>query len=210
MNATERISDLPPITPPSRPPQGPGQDASDSFGDFYESMAPFLLAWAELRIPRALRSALEPEDLVQETCFRAYKGFATYRSDMGEFRSWLFGIANNVLHESLRAWSRRRSNSTSTPKSRWADAAELASLPTAVTSISKRLARRDDWRILLQVLEKLEPEDKQLLALRGIEGLSNAKSAELLGFPEAAAAKRWQRLKARLAALDIDRQLLGL
>ena len=50
-------------------------------------------------------------------------------------------------------------------------------------------------------LIKLEPQDRELLLLRGLEGLPYEQAARQLGIAAPAARKRWERLRGRLASL---------
>ena len=62
---------------------------------------------------------------------------------------------------------------------------------------------------MLEALEQLEPLDREILALRHFEGLSNEDAALELGIEPAAASKRYvralQRLRPALSALEGDR-----
>ena len=80
--------------------------AHASFGALYAPVAASLVAWSSLRVRRSLRTWIEPQDLAQEAVCRAFERFRTFDPSKGTFRGWLFGIANNVLRESLAAAAR--------------------------------------------------------------------------------------------------------
>lgn len=166
-------------------------DAASNFTALYTRMAPALFAWARLRILPELRKEVDPEDLVQEVCFRAYEKFATFQPDRAVFRAWLFGIANNVLRESLRRLRRRPDQKEVSPR---VTSPEIEQVPDSVTSVSRRIARDEAIRSLIDDIEKFSEEDRRLLLLRGIEGLKHAQVAELLGLSLEAVEKRWQRV----------------
>lgn len=168
-----------------------------SFHDLFRRVAPALYAWANLHIPAALRPRLDPDDLLQEVCFRALRHLVTYDPSQSPFRSWLFGIANNVLRETARAVARlpmSRQLQTESGSRRGLDS--FASMTTALTT---RIARDEGMRKLLDRLRELPEDDRRLLIYRGLEGLPLADVAGLMGVPAATIAKRWQRLRQKIA-----------
>jgi DNA-directed RNA polymerase specialized sigma24 family protein len=70
-----------------------------------------------------------------------------------------------------------------------------------VTSISRAAARDDGFARLLSLIFELPVEDRQLVLLHGLEERPLASVAERLEISEAAAGKRWQRLRAQLREL---------
>jgi len=70
---------------------------ADQFGLFYERHEDFVLSFFQ----RRCRNAELAADLTAETFARALAGRGTFDSSLGEPRGWLYGIARNVLSESL-------------------------------------------------------------------------------------------------------------
>ena len=169
------------------------EDPESSFIRNYENVARALFAWARLHVKPALRRFLEPEDILQEVCCRAYDSFGDYDSTRGEFRNWIFGIAHNVLRENLRRVGRHRESTVGPEK--WPS---YASLPDDATSISRRIVRDEGLRRFVDRLENLKEDERRLLLYRGLEGMSHGETAELLELSLDATEKRWQRLLAKL------------
>lgn len=196
MSAEDRPSTPEDVDPPTRELVKRTRAAKEAgFASLYARIAPALYAWARLRVHSELRQHLDPEDLVQEVCIRAYERFDSYDDARSIFRAWLFGIANNVLRESLNQM-RKQSRHRATGAER--DSAWLERVPTEATSVSRRVAKNEGLRDFVSQLEKLDDDDKRHLIYRGLEGLRHAEVASLLGLTVDAAEKRWQRLLKRL------------
>lgn len=182
-------------------------DPQDEFRSAYAELAPALFAWARARIRPELRAWIEPGDVVQEVWCRAWSVRAAGGKAPGELRPWLFGVAKNVLLEALRRARSPafRAGASGTTTRLLA----LGNVPDDVTAASVRcsrdehLARFSDW------LEALEPDDRELVVHCGLEGLAHDAVAERIGLTRDAAAKRWQRLRARLEHERLPRELLG-
>lgn len=153
-----------------------------------------LLAWFELRLPRELRHRADPEELLQEAICRAWPAFPGL-ADAVDRRRWTFGIARNVLRETLRGLARDRERQV-TWRSAWQSA-----LPAELTSLTERTARRETVAHLLARVAVLGAEDRRLVLLRGIERLPFGEVATRLAVAEEAAKKRWQRLRGKLREL---------
>lgn len=170
----------------------------------YQPLGPALQAWAHLRIPQALRARLDPEDLAQEVCCRAFARFDVFDPERGSFRAWLFGIANVVLKDFGRQLARLPDSAR--PRGDGSDAG-LDALPLEITSLSTRAARDEQLTRFLEHVDALPEDERRLLMYRGIEGLGWDDTAALLGVLPEAAKKRWQRLLARLRSGPLPLEL---
>jgi RNA polymerase sigma factor (sigma-70 family) len=169
--------------------QGGPETQRDGFAQAHDRVARQLFLWAALHVAPPLRRWLPIEDFVQEVWARAYAGFASFDAARGTFRSWLLGIAYNVLREHLRSLRRRD------PRAPDPEAAELRDPATSVVSTTARDERR---AVVLAVVDTLGEDERQLVAWRGLEGLAYDEVAQRLGITAAAAESRWRRLLARL------------
>lgn len=68
------------------------------------------------------------------------------------------------------------------------------------TSPSQAAIRDERWEILRHAIEQMEGGDREVLALRHFEQLSNAEVAEVLGLSKTAASNRYIRALRRLKA----------
>lgn len=181
-----------------------GGDA-DGFARLYEHIAPAVHTWAELRIRPEQRAVIEPGDLVQEVWFRAWRQLPSFDPAATPFRFWVFRIAKNVLLEATRTSQRaERAGSGSSERLRALDA-----LADSITGVSVRLARDEVLERFRAAVAALEPDEQKLVLHCGLEGLPYKDVAPRLGVSIEALAKRWQRLRARLAAHDLPEFLLA-
>ncbi len=177
------------------------------FGELYERIAPSLYTWAEIRIRPELRQWIDPQDVVQEVWCRAWKVFDSFDPTTLSFRFWVFRVAKNVLLEAFRKLEsptyRARSRDGSTR------GLELADVPDSATAVSRRVARDESLKMFSSWVQSLDEDDRMLLVHHGLEGLSQAETAERLQINRETVAKRWQRLMARVADQKLPRELFA-
>lgn len=140
--------------------------------------------WAYERLYRALapavagylrvQGAADPEDLTSEVFERAFSNLGRFQGGEAQFRSWVFTIAHNRLTDERRRAARR-------PVRVEGDIADLAAdnLPTgdAEDDAVRRLATERVRR----VCEGLVPDQRDVLLLRMLAGLTVEDIAEALG-----------------------------
>jgi len=163
--------------------------AEGSFAQLYERLVPALYAWAALRAPRGV----DPADLVGDVWLHAVRSMSRYDPARATFRAWLFGVAKKVLLRALRDLERAEPHG---------ERADVERVPDSVTSLSRRYERDDSMLRFLQRIEALEQEERDLVVYCGLEGFTCGEAAVRLGLSEAAATKRWQRLRAELRATE--------
>jgi len=174
-----------------------------SFEELYARVAPALHAWSSLRAPRGV----DPGDIVGETWLRALRSLQAQSVGDHEFRAWIFGVAKNVLLQTLRRLPREVFRST--PADPAASRSPLENCPEVITSISARLARDEALSAFLERARDFDTIDRELLVHCGLEGSVCAVAATRLGISSEAATKRWQRLRAELRATPWVQALLA-
>jgi RNA polymerase sigma-70 factor (ECF subfamily) len=159
-----------------------------------------------LRLDQRLQGRIDPEDVLQETYLEAATHLADYlKQPPMPFFFWLRGIAGNMLlalHRQHLGTKMRDAGREvalyrgSLPEA--SSAALAAQLLGRDTRPSEAAVRAERKILLQQALNSLEPLDREVLALRHFEQLSNVEVALTLGIQEAAAAKRYVRALKRL------------
>lgn len=144
---------------------------------------------------RLTRSRAEAEDVVQDTCLRAFRAFD--RFDPGtNCRAWLFTILRNVFLNRVRSQGREVLET------------ELGSLDAAEATVGSRLERdsNPEERFLQTVLhgdvdravKTLPLAFREAVILVDLEGLSYRETAGVLGCPVGTVMSRLSRGRALL------------
>jgi RNA polymerase sigma-70 factor (ECF subfamily) len=82
-----------------------------------------------------------------------------------------------------------------------ADSASIAAQLMGRITTASRAAARAELRLLLQgALDRMDETDREVIALRHFEELTNEEVAAVLGLTKAAASKRYVRAMVRLRA----------
>jgi RNA polymerase sigma-70 factor, ECF subfamily len=164
------------------------------------------------RLDPRLQGRIDPSDVVQEVCLAASRSLPDYlKSPVMPFFLWLRGIAGNKLLELHRHHlgtpmrDARREVSLYRGSMPETTSAALAARLLGRFSRPSEVAVRVEVKLRLQeALNQMDPVDREVLALRHFEHLSNAEAAAVLGIKEAAAGKRYLRALDRLREILVN------
>ena len=148
----------------------------------------------------ALRMVGDPEDaadMTQETFIKAYRALSSFRGD-SKFSSWLYRIASNVCLDFLRSRSRHPQVSLSTVDE---DDRATFELPDMRQNPEEQLMKKLGMEAVRRGLDQLPEQQRQILVLRELGGLSYAELAQTLGLEEGTVKSRIFRARKRLCAL---------
>ena len=149
----------------------------DAFGALYREHVAAVSRLVRFRLGR------EDEDAVSEVFLRAWRGLGTYRDTGVPFAGWLYGIARHVAIDALRASIRTE------PRAELPD--------TEVEPMTAELLTLHD------AIERLPTEQRQVIELKYLVGMSNAEVAAAMDTsPGAINAKQWRALKALADVLE--------
>lgn len=154
-----------------------------------------------LRLDPRLQGRVDPSDIVQETFLDAAGRLADYQAEPPlPFYLWLRQLAGTRL-----AKAHRHHLGTHRRDVRREVALPGVSSAALADHLAGREGRPSDAAVRLELrarlealLDRLDPLDREVLALRHFEQLSNAEAAHVLGLTEAAASKRYVRALERL------------
>lgn len=110
----------------------------------------------------------DPDDLVQRTLLACVNARDQFRAQ-SSFRTYLFAIARNELHQYLRRLQRDRDRLDF----------QISSVADLVTTPATRLARRAEQQRMVEVLRQLPVDQQTLLELFYWENLEVAALAEV-------------------------------
>lgn len=132
-----------------------------------------------------LRDRTRADDLVQDTLERALRKFTLFRRGTN-LRAWLFAIMHNVYVNQVRA----AVNSGATSEG-------LALFESEAVSVDNTAVLLD----LSSALQRLTPEQREVILLVGLEQLSYEETAKVLDIPIGTVMSRLSRARERLKAL---------
>ena len=168
------------------------------FAPLIERLSPRLLAWVRLRLGKGAR--LDAEDVVQEVWCRALVKVGADPAAAAKLsEGWVFQIAKFVLLECLRRSQALKR--VQLAEGRSSLVAAFHEYPAELTTMTRRMAREETMRAFLERIEALDPVDQKIYLLCGLEELEHADVAVQLGLERGTVSKRWQRLRAKLAAM---------
>lgn len=142
----------------------------------------------------ALAVVHDPDDaieLAQETFIRAYQNLSRFE-ERSSFSTWLYRIAANLAID----W-RRREGRHRTLHGEEAEA-ELERVPALAGDSFKEAVRDELRRKIRAALEELTQEQRAVILLREVEGLSYDEIAEVLGCPRGTVMSRLHYARSRL------------
>jgi RNA polymerase sigma-70 factor (ECF subfamily) len=177
----------------------------DALGVLFSRHRPRLRRMVEFRLDDRLSGRVAPSDVLQEAYIDALKRLPHFYHDPDvPFFLWLRWVTVQRLigvhRQHLGAAGRDASREVpfGSPGPLEASAARMSELMAELTSPSQA-AQRDETVIhVRQALERLDAMDREILALRHFEELSNREAAAVLGIQSAAATKRYVRALERL------------
>ncbi|MEM7230947.1 MAG: sigma-70 family RNA polymerase sigma factor, partial [Planctomycetota bacterium] len=178
----------------------------DALGSLLQRYRPRLRSLIDLRLSPTLRRRVSPDDVLQEVSLEALRDFPSYpESGVPTIYLWLRSITMSKLidlqrhHLGVQARDARREisldRSTALDASGEMIAARLLArwtTPSHVVSRGEQLSR------LEKALNELDRIDREVVALRHFEALSNQEAAAVLKISPDATSKRHVRALLRL------------
>jgi len=186
--------------------QRAGAGDADALGRLLARDRGRLHRMVRLRLDARLRRRVDVSDVVQEAHLEATRRLGEYVRDPGmPFYLWLRRIAEQTLVDLYRrhlgAQKRDLRREVALPEGALLEATSVAlaeQLAGSLTTPSRAAGRAEAQASVRAALEELEAMDREVLALRHFEQLSNAETAQALGIQPSAASKRYVRALRRL------------
>lgn len=148
----------------------------DAWVRVIDDTAPDLLAYFRRRLP-----AEDAADAVAEVMAIAWRRRGAVPEDPHQARMWLFGVARNVLLQSMRSTIRQR---------------ELSARLRSFGAFAAPPA--DEGSDVRDALDRLTPDHAEILRLVHWDGFSLTDAAAHLGIVDSTARSRYQRAKEAL------------
>ncbi len=150
------------------------------------------------------------DDVVQEVMMRVYKGIKKFRGD-SKLSTWIHRIAVNVCKDILEKRKRRKEVLTSFPEDD-ENSGEFATHPISNSDVIEEAMEEISYERLLEKLSQLSEENRLLIKLRDIDGMSYEDIAKIMNKPVGTVKSRLHYARKKLRKLleggrsDVERQ----
>lgn len=145
-----------------------GED--EAFAELWRWLHPPLLRWLTVVAPS------DAQDIESESWLSIARGLDAFRGGDSDFRGWAFTIARRRAVDAARR--RRRQPSTET--------LESVDVPDTVEWTTSFVDSTDALDAAIALLRRLTADQREVLALRVIVGLSTAETSAIVGKSEGA------------------------
>ena len=171
----------------SSPEPSPRISSTEDLAAFIESHRRQLLAYADRNIGPALRSRVEPEDIVQEVVVSALSSIDQFQVEGRDPFRLLCQLAEQRIidahrhHVGAQKRSAAREVSMDAPVAGGDGFGFINMLVASITSPSQAFSRDQKEFQLQQAIAELNDEQREILRLRFVEGLATKDIAERIG-----------------------------
>jgi len=115
------------------------------------------------------------EEIVQEAFMSLWRSAARYDSRRGSVRSWVLRVVHN---RAIDAFRRELSSAKHDVADDW-----ISEVLPARERTDEEVERRSDARLVRSALDRLPPDQRQVIELAYFGGFSHAQIAQALGLP---------------------------
>jgi RNA polymerase sigma-70 factor (ECF subfamily) len=183
-----------------------------ALGELFDRHRARLRRMVQIRLAQRLKSRIDPSDVLQEAYLELSRSLADYlRNPVLPFFLWLrflTGKKLQALHRyHLGVQMRDAHREISLEGGAWPQASSeslAAHLLGKLTSPSQAAMRAELRQRVQEALNGMSLLDREVLALRHFEQLTNAEAAQVLGITEAGASNRFVRALQRLRSILVD------
>jgi RNA polymerase sigma-70 factor, ECF subfamily len=180
-------AELPTIPSPTPPSEPTGELATvmeivvraqqgdaDAFGQLYDRYVDVVYRYIQYRVANTTLA----EDLTSETFLRALRRITSYTWQGRDFGAWLVTIARNLIADHFKSGRYRMEVATSDLVEAGADRSQEGPENEVLTGLTNAA--------LLEAVKELNAEQQECIALRFLQGMSVAETAQIMGKNEGA------------------------
>lgn len=185
-----------------------GPKGSELLAQCFEDYRPRLEKIVAFRLDPSFRSRLEPADVVQESYFEIARRIHEYAATQGlPLFIWIRQRVLQTMIDLQRSHSREKRSvhrESRLPEPQFNQSTSLSIariLMDDLPSPSQAAMLVEEQQRLHSALESMHEIDREVLAMRHFEQLTNSEVAEVLGLSPTAASNRYIRAAARLSEI---------
>ncbi|MCA9322609.1 MAG: sigma-70 family RNA polymerase sigma factor [Planctomycetes bacterium] len=157
-------------------------------------------------IMRLVQDRERASDLTQEAFLKAWRGLARFEGG-SSFFTWIYRIARNLVASHYRRERSRPRVVIGVDEDRGDDDATGVSVPDERFEPESRAQERELRQGLMNALEELGPDFREIIVLKDIQGMAYEEISDLLEIPVGTVRSRLHRARLELKAKM--RPLLG-
>jgi RNA polymerase sigma-70 factor (ECF subfamily) len=185
------------------------QGDEQALGALFDHFRKRLKRMVRLRMDHRLKGRVDPSDVLQEAYLEAARRFAKYAAESSlPLFLWLRLVTGQKLTDihrfHLGAQMRTAAREISLhhgPMPQASTASLAAQLLGRMTSASEAAIRAETTLRVEEAINSMDPIDREVIALRHFEHLTNEETAQVLGISSNAASNRYVRAVKRLKEL---------
>jgi RNA polymerase sigma-70 factor (ECF subfamily) len=129
-----------------------------------------------------VRNREDARDITQESFVKAYRSLSTFRLE-SSFYTWLYRIAMNLAIDFVRKRKRRETGGFDDQIATRDGDGSIAEVHHE-EGPSRQLERKQLFGRIMDAMEKLPEDQRQVILLRELEGLQYKEIADVMGVPE--------------------------
>jgi len=166
----------------------------------WETLVRQNVGWILRMCDRWVGSRARAEDLTQEVFLRVFQTLHSYRGEMSGFRIWLGRITRNLLVDDYRKNRRERDTMSCDFEDEQTQRA-VRSVRSRESMPEAGIERQERRAALRRALRLLNPELRETVILRDVQGLSYQEISQLLMMPVGTVKSRINRGRVELIRL---------
>ncbi len=156
---------------------------------------------------RMMGNPSDAEDAAQEVFVKVFRFIGNFNGQ-SSFSTWLYRVASNVCLDLLRKAKRQPQNTVSIHQENDEGEEYLMAIEDPEPNPYERAQLSEAQHVLLDALEQLGEEQKRVIILRDIEGLSYEEIAEITNIAPGTVKSRINRARQNLKKLlEKDKEL---
>ncbi|MEZ4239687.1 MAG: sigma-70 family RNA polymerase sigma factor [Myxococcota bacterium] len=129
-----------------------------------------------------VRNREDARDITQEAFVKAYRNLETFRLE-ASFYTWLYRIAMNLAIDFTRKRKRQARNGFDEGVAARDEDGEISEAHVDEMP-SRQLERKQLFARIMEAMDELPEDQRQVILLRELEGLQYKEIAEVMGIPE--------------------------
>lgn len=154
---------------------------------------------------RMMGNEEDAKDTLQDAWIKIYKSLKNFRQD-SSFYTWIYRIVTNTCHDALK---KRNKINQVTSLTDYSDSMEgkMNDIKDEVHIPEKILENKEYTQLLIESLDKLSIDHKQIIVLRDIQGFSYEEISQILTCSEGTVKSRLSRARFKLKEIIQSRSM---